>query len=229
MTNVASSAAGYARYFKKIGQDVTALCFVGDGCTADVGFQPLSGAAERGENVLYICYDNEGYMNTGYQKSSTTPLGAWTSTTQVGEVDKGKTTHSKYMPLIMAMHGIPYAATATLSHLEDYAQKLVKAKEAKNRGLSYIHLFAPCPTGWKLATELSIEACRTAVETNYFPLWEVEDGQYRLTYEPKNPRPVKELIDMVRKFSHLKQDEINEIQKQADVRISTIKKLAEIC
>ncbi|MCX6013105.1 MAG: thiamine pyrophosphate-dependent enzyme [Chloroflexi bacterium] len=225
MTNVASSAAGYARYYRKIGKDVTPVCFVGDGCTADVGFQPLSGAAERNENVIYICYDNEGYMNTGYQKSSTTPMGAWTSTTQVGSADRGKPTHAKDMPLIMAMHGLPYMATATLSNLEDYAKKLIKAKEAKKHGLAYIHLFAPCTTGWKLATDVGIEVCRTAVETNYFPLFEVENGEFRFTYLPKEVKPVKNMVKLVRKFSHLTEEDVKELQTRVDKRFNRIKRL----
>lgn len=228
MTNVASSASGYARYYKKIGKDVTPVCFVGDGCSADVGFQPLSGAAERGENIIYICYDNEGYMNTGYQKSSTTPMGAWTSTTQIGSSERGKMNHAKDMPLIMAMHGISYTATATLSHLEDYAEKLLKAKEAKKRGMAYIHLFTPCPTGWKMPTDIGIETCRMAVETNFFPLWEAENDVFHFTYQPKEVKPITDYLKLIRKFSHLNKDEIDELQKQVNVRLSRVQKLAGI-
>ena len=125
MTGVPANATGIARYYRKIGKDITVVCFTGDGGAADVGFQPLSGAAERNENLIYICYDNEGYMNTGIQRSSTTPLGATTTTTPVGEASRGKPTVPKNLPLIMAMHGVPYVATATLSHLEDFAKKLL--------------------------------------------------------------------------------------------------------
>ena len=129
MTGVASSGTGLTRYFKRTGQDATVVCFTGDGCAQDVGFQTLSGAAERNEKMVYICYDNEGYMNTGIQRSSATPFGVSTSTTPSGKVHRGKTTSSKNMPLVMSMHDIPYVATATLSHLEDYAKKLTKARE----------------------------------------------------------------------------------------------------
>ncbi len=229
MTNIASSAAGYARYYRKIGKDVTPVCFVGDGNTADIGFQNLSGAAERGENILYICYDNEGYMNTGYQKSSTTPRGAWTSTTQVGSTGRGKESHAKDMPLLMAMHDVPYVATATLSNLEDYAAKLLKAKEAKKHGLAYIHLYTPCPTGWKLAPDSTIEMCRNAVESNFFPLWEAEYGNVRFTYEPKEATPLKSFIKMARKFSHLSDEDIQSLQEQLEYRYSRLQKLAGVC
>jgi phenylglyoxylate dehydrogenase beta subunit len=229
MTNIASSASGYARYYKKIGKDVTPVCFVGDGNTADIGFQNLSGAAERGENIVYICYDNEGYMNTGYQKSSTTPQGAWTSTTQVGSTGRGKATQSKDMPLLMAMHDIPYVATATLSNLEDFAAKLLKAKEAKKHGLAYIHLYTPCPTGWKLAPDSTIEMCRNAVESNFFPLWEAENGNIRFTYESKEAKPLDSFIKMARKFSHLNDEDIQVLQEQTEKRFARLKKLAGEC
>src|SRR4030042_382554 len=205
MTGVPSSATEIARYFQKIGKDVTVVCFTGDGCAADIGFQPLSGAAERNEHIIYICYDNEGYMNTGYQRSSTTPLGASTSTTPVGSVGKGKPTPAKNVPLLMALHEVPYVATATLSHLEDFAKKLTKAKEKMKEGFSYIHVFSPCVMGWRYNSSLSIEVCRTAVRTNYFPLWEAENGKFRLTQETANPRPAQEFSRMTRKFPHLKE------------------------
>ncbi len=229
MTNIASSAAGYARYYKKIGKDVTPVCFVGDGNTVDIGFQNLSGAAERGENILYICYDNEGYMNTGYQKSSTTPSGAWTSTTQVGSAGKGKSTHAKDMPLLMAMHDIPYTATATLSNLEDYAAKLLKAKEAIKHGLAYIHLYTPCPVGWKLAPDSTIEMCRMAVESNFFPLWEAENGNIHFTYESKEAKPLNTFIKMARKFSHLTDEDVQALQERLEYRYSRLQKLAGTC
>lgn len=227
MTGVASSATGLARYYKKIGKDATIVCFTGDGCAADVGFQPLSGAAERNEHIIYIAYDNEGYMNTGYQRSSTTPLGAWTSTTPVGIASKGKPTPAKNMPLVMAMHGAVYVATATLSHLEDFAKKLVKAKEKKDEGFVYIHVFAPCLMGWRIEPDSSIEVCRMAVRTNYFPLWEAENGKFRLTHEVANPRPVQELTKLIRKFAHLKEADIESLQQVVNKRYALIKALCD--
>jgi pyruvate/2-oxoacid:ferredoxin oxidoreductase beta subunit len=225
MTGVASIATGITRYYKKIGKDATIVCFTGDGCSADIGFQPLSGAAERNEHVIYITYDNEGYMNTGYQRSSTTPLGASTSTTPVGTVGKGKPTPAKDVPLLIAMHGAAYVATATLSHLEDFAKKLARAKEKKNEGFVYLHVFAPCVMGWRINSDTMIEVCRTAVRTNYFPLWEAEKGDFRLTQEVANPRPIQDLTKLIGKFSHLKEAELNSFQKVVDKRYALIKGL----
>jgi len=227
MTGVPSKATGLSRYYNRIGLDATVVCFTGDGCATDVGFQPLSGAAERGEKFIYITYDNEGYMNTGNQRSSATPLGAATTTTPVGKIGRGKPTVSKNMPLIMLMHRPAYMATATLSHLEDFAKKLQKAKEKVKEGFVYLHVFSPCPVGWRISSNLSIEVCRNAVRTNYFPLWEAEEGKPRFTVEIANPKPVTELTKLMRKFSHLKEDGLEELQKAVDERYALIKSLCD--
>jgi phenylglyoxylate dehydrogenase beta subunit len=227
MTNVASSMTGVRRYFRRIGKDVPLIAFAGDGSTVDIGFQNLSGAAERGENFVYICYDNQGYMNTGIQRSGSTPFGAWTTTTPVGGRDRGKTRKGKNVPLIMAFHGIPYAATASPAFLEDYAKKLTKALSIKN-GLAYIHLIIPCNTGWRFPPERSIELARIAVETNLFPLWEAENGQFRLTYRPKRARPIKDYTNLQGRFSHLEHEELNELQKEADWGFSLIENLTKL-
>lgn len=225
MTNVSSSMTGVKRYLQGIGEDVSCVAFVGDGTSADVGFQPLSGACERGENIIHICYDNEGYMNTGVQRSSTTPPGSWTSTTQIGPANRGKKRFPKYMPLVMAMQGATYVATATLSHLEDFAKKLRKAQNVKN-GLSYIHLFCSCPTGWRTKIEDGIEICRLAVETNYFPLWEAEEGVFRFTLHNRKIRPLIELIKLMRRFEHLDEEEIRNLQAMAERRYELIRHLS---
>jgi pyruvate/2-oxoacid:ferredoxin oxidoreductase beta subunit len=227
MTGVASSATGISRYYRKMGKDITVVGFTGDGCAADVGFQTLSGAAERNENFIYMCYDNEGYMNTGIQRSSTTPLGARTTTTPVGDARRGKETTGKNLPFIMAMHKIPYAATATLSHLEDLAEKLLKAKEKKNEGLAFLHIFSPCPTGWGFGTDLSIEICRKAVQTNYYPLWEAERGRFRLSHKIKKPRPLRELVDIIGKFSHLTNEEMDALEKEVAERYALIEGMSQ--
>ncbi len=227
MTGVPSKATGLSRYYNRTGQDATVVCFTGDGCATDVGFQPLSGAAERGEKFIYLAYDNEGYMNTGNQRSSATPLGAATTTTPVGKFSRGKSTVSKNMPLIMLMHRPAYMATATLSHLEDFAKKLQKAKEKKNEGFVYLHVFSPCPVGWRINSNMSIEVCRNAVRTNYFPLWEAEDGKPRFTLEVANPKPITEFTKLMRKFSHLKEDGLAELQKAVDERFALIKSLCD--
>jgi pyruvate/2-oxoacid:ferredoxin oxidoreductase beta subunit len=226
MTSAAANATGLSRYYRKIGQEATVVCFNGDGTAADIGFQNLSGAAERNERFIYICYDNEGYMNTGVQRSSTTPAGARTATTPVGPNRRGKPTRRKNLPLLMAMHWIPYAATATLSHLEDFAEKLIKAKKKKEEGLAYLHLFCPCPTGWGVPSELAIELCRNAVRTNYFPLWEAENGIVRITHEVKKPRPVSEYLEPLKKFSHLTPEEQARIQEDVDFDYAFLRHLA---
>lgn len=225
LTNVAPTMEGVRKYYRQKGKEVEVVAFVGDGATADAGFQSLSGAAERGEKLIYICYDNEAYMNTGVQRSSTTPLGAWTFTTPVGKMRRGKGQTDKYMPLIMALHGIPYSATATLAFLEDFVEKLEKAKELKE-GMAYIHILTPCPTGWRARTDLSIEICRMAVETNYFPLWEWERGSLTFTYEVKNPKPIKDYARLMGRFAHLGEEDLKEWQRRVDARLNLLKRLA---
>jgi pyruvate/2-oxoacid:ferredoxin oxidoreductase beta subunit len=227
MTGVASSATGLTRYYHKAGIDANVVCFTGDGCAQDIGFQTMSGAAERNEKMIYICYDNEGYMNTGIQRSSATPYGASTSTTPVGAASQGKTTAKKDLPMLMSMHDIPYVATATLSHLEDYAQKLVKAKEKSKEGFVYLHVFCPCLVGWKIPMDASIQVCRAAVRTNYFPLWESEDGQYRITQKVAKPKPVEELTKLMGKFKHMRSEELAVLQKMVDKRFNIVQALCE--
>ena len=227
MTGVASSASGLSRAYKRRGKDALIVCHTGDGCSQDIGFQTISGAAERNENIIYITYDNEGYMNTGIQRSSATPYGASTTTSPAGTQSIGKATNAKYMPLIMAMHNIPYTATATLSHLEDYAKKLTMAREKVKEGFVYIHVFCPCMVGWRIPMDSSIQVCRAAVRTNYFPLWECENGQYRITQKVSNPKPVTELIQLIGKYKHLSEEEQKPIQDSADKRFNIIKILCE--
>jgi phenylglyoxylate dehydrogenase beta subunit len=224
MTNLPSTAAGLKRYYRKKGRDVRCVCFAGDGCFADVGFQPLSGAAERGENIIVICYDNEGFMNTGIQRSGTTPYLSWTSTTPVGKAKRGKHVPSKNMPLIMADHEIPYVATATIGYPEDYIRKLRKAMTVTD-GMSYIHLLSPCPTGWKTETNRSIDLSRLAVETNYFPLWECEGGSYRFTQQARKARPAADFLKSMGRFKHLTDEEVETFQGIVDKRFARIQAL----
>lgn len=229
LTNSASMLAGVRRYYQRIGRDVTMLALAGDGGTADVGFQSLSGAAERGEQILYVCVDNEGYMNTGTQRSSTTPYGSWTSTTPVGSVLRGKTRDNKYMPLIMMVHNCEYVATASLAFIEDYHEKLDKAIEASKRGMAYIHVFSPCPTGWRFQPALTIEVSRKAVETNMFPLWEFDyqTGELSFDYPVDNPLPLEEYLSLVGKFSHLDKNQIEHLKGTAALRIEILKGIAK--
>lgn len=203
MTGAAANATGLVRYYNRAGIENTVVCFNGDGTAADIGFGNLSGAAERNEPFIYICYDNEGYMNTGIQKSGTTPYGASTTTTPAAKGSRGKNLRRMNLALKMAMSKIPYAATATLSDLEDLAKKLLKAKEMKKNGFCFLHVFAPCPTGWGYDPALTVEVCRRAVKTNYFPLWEAENGKIRMTKTVSKPKPVAHYLESIKKFKHL--------------------------
>jgi len=227
LTNTASVLTGIKRYYKLKQREINVVAFVGDGATSDVGFQSLSGAAERGENIIYICYDNEGYMNTGIQRSGTTPFGAWTTTSPVGEMVHGKGENSKNMPLIMLDHGVSYVATATVAYLEDYAKKLQKAMAVKD-GMSYIHLYSPCPTGWRSSLDSAIEISRIAVETNFFPLWEAEHGNIHITKEITKPKPISQLVALTGRFSHVNEGDIDHLQKLVDSNIARIKGLASL-
>jgi pyruvate ferredoxin oxidoreductase beta subunit len=191
---------------------VVALAMAGDGGTADIGIQALSGAFERGHNFVYICTDNEAYMNTGIQRSSSTPFGAATTTSPVGRVRMGQITWKKNMPAIAAAHNIPYVATACPSYPIDLVQKVKKAADIE--GPAYVHILSVCPTGWRSATELSIKLGRLAVETGIFPLYEVERGQYRLNMDFPKLKPIKEYTKLQGRFRHLTDEMIGEIEKR---------------
>lgn len=225
LTNTSSMLAGIRRYYKRIGRDVTMLALAGDGGAADVGFQSLSGAAERGEQILFICIDNEGYMNTGTQRSGTTPYGAWTSTTPVGEAFRGKTRDAKPLALIMVMHNCEYVATASMAFMEDYYSKLGKAIEASKKGMVFIQVFSPCPTGWRFPTGRVIEVSRRAVETNMVPLWEFsrEEGRIRFTRSVENPLPVESYLSLVGKYRHLDNDQKEHIQRRVNEMVQILK------
>jgi len=229
LTNTASMLAGARRYYNRIGRDVTMLAIAGDGGTADVGFQSLSGAAERGEQMVYICVDNEGYMNTGVQRSSTTPYGSWTSTTPVGSVLRGKTRDAKPLPIIMMMHNCEYVATASTAFMEDYYRKLEKAIAASKRGMAYVHVFSPCPTGWRFPAAQLIEVGRKAVESNMVPLWEYEHqtGRLSFTHPVDNPVPVREYLMLIGKYRHLDENQIDHIQKAVDAGVRMLGQFAE--
>jgi pyruvate ferredoxin oxidoreductase beta subunit len=191
---------------------IVTLAMGGDGGTADIGFQALSGALERGHNFLYVCTDNEAYMNTGIQRSSSTPFGASTTTSPVGKVQMGQMTWKKNMPAIVAAHNIPYVATACPSYPIDLVQKVKKAADIE--GPAYVHILSVCPTGWRSAPELSIKLGRLAVETGVFPLYEVERGQYRLSIDFPKLKSVKEYIKPQGRFRHLTDEMIGEIEKR---------------
>jgi len=185
--------------------------WAGDGGTFDIGLQSLSGAAERNEDFIYICNDNEGYMNTGTQRSSATPWLAWTTTTPV---QQPKENPKKDMMAIMADHRIPYAATATIAYPEDFFRKMEKAKRI--RGTRFIHLLSPCPPGWKIPSELAVRISRLAVRSRVFPLYEIENGRSYILQEESHVVPVKEYLKLQGRFSHLTDQEIERIQERVD-------------
>jgi pyruvate ferredoxin oxidoreductase beta subunit len=184
----------------------------GDGGTSDIGLQALSGAMERGTNFTYFCWDNEAYMNTGIQRSSATPYGAMTTTSPPGKKSIGQPTWKKDMVAIAVAHDIPYVATASPSYLFDLYFKVRKALETP--GPAYISVLSVCPTGWRSATDVSVRLGRLAVETGVFPLYEVVEGKYRLTVEVPKMRPVKDYIKPQGRFRHLRDPEVEFIQKQ---------------
>jgi len=226
LTNTASMLSGLKRYYNRIGRDdVMMLALAGDGGTVDVGFQSLSGAAERGEQMLYVCVDNEGYMNTGMQRSGSTPFGSWTSTTPVGAALHGKTQDAKNLPVIMMMHGCAYVATASLGFMADYYRKLDKAIAAAKRGLAYLHVYSPCPSGWRFASSDTIEVCRKAVESNFVTLWEYEPGRgLEFTHGIDDPLPVERYLELIGKFRHLTPEQTAHIQATVEERVELLKK-----
>ncbi len=200
----------------------TVLAWAGDGGTFDIGLQALSGAAERNEDFIYVCYDNEAYMNTGIQRSSATPLLTWTTTTPFQQT---KAEAKKDIMEIMAAHRIPYAATASIAFPEDLFHKMKKAKEIK--GFRFVHILSSCPTGWRLPSQLSIKVSRLAVLTRIFPLYEIENGErYFINLKPEF-RSVKEYLELQGRFSHLTEEEMKVIQMNVEKNWQRLLKKAE--
>jgi len=199
---------------RKPDKKVNVVASAGDGGTSDIGLQALSGALERGHDFLYICWDNEAYMNTGIQRSSATPYGASTTTAPAGKRSIGQVTWKKNMPLIAAAHNIPYVATACPSYPFDLMDKV--AKGAAVDGPAYVHIFSVCPTGWRSPVEKTIEIGRLAVQTGVFPLYEIEDGKYRLNVNVAKRKPVEEYLKPQGRFRHLSEKERKYIQDRVD-------------
>jgi pyruvate/2-oxoacid:ferredoxin oxidoreductase beta subunit len=191
--------------------ETTVVTWAGDGGTFDIGFQALSGAVERNEDFIYVCYDNEAYMNTGVQRSSSTPYGAWTTTTPGAEWKKMR---KKNIVEALVAHRIPYAATANIAFPEDLVRKVQKAKGLK--GSRFIHIYASCPTGWRIPSEMSVKIARMAVQTNIFPLYEVENGvKYTINYKPKEYL-VREYFKLQGRFRHLTERDLDQIQEMVN-------------
>jgi pyruvate/2-oxoacid:ferredoxin oxidoreductase beta subunit len=191
--------------------DSTVVVWGGDGATADIGFAGVSAAAERNEDIVYVLNDNEAYMNTGVQKSGATPEGAWTTTTA------SKRGPKKELAEILAAHGVPYVATlaaGSLPMLRDFRAKVTRAAEIE--GFRFLHVLGACPPGWRYPTEQSVEIVRLAVESRYFPLWEQDHGERRLTYQPRHPVPLREFVTAQGRFAHLPPAAIDAMQAQVD-------------
>jgi pyruvate ferredoxin oxidoreductase beta subunit len=203
---------------------ITVVAMGGDGATCDIGLQALSGALERGHNFIYVCFDNEAYMNTGIQRSSATPFGASTSTSPTGKKSIGQITWKKNMPAIAAAHDIPYVATACPSYPFDLFDKIKRAKEIE--GPAYIHVYSVCPTGWRSAPELSVQLGRLAVETGIFPLYEIDHGRYKLSMEFSPLRPITEYTKLQGRFRHLTADVLQQIQDKVVQKYEELRKKA---
>ena len=231
--NVAATISGVEtayRAFKKKGkikEDIKFIAFGGDGGTYDIGIQSLSGALERGHNMVYVCYDNEAYMNTGIQRSGATPYGASTTTAPAGKVKHGKEQFRKDLTAIAAAHHIPYVAQATISNWNDLVKKAEKAFSTE--GPCFLNVLCPCPRGWRFPNEKTIEIAKLAVDTGFWPLYEVEGGKWRFTYKPKQRKPIIEWIKSQGRYAHLLKEEnkpiIENIQKEIDKEWEYLEKM----
>lgn len=208
--STAAVATGIAAGLKALNRKHLSVGFAGDGGTADIGIQALSGAIDRGEKFIYICTDNEAYMNTGIQKSGLTPFGSSTTTTPAGKVIRGNIKPKKNMFEIVAAHGIKYAATASVGYLEDFMNKVQKAKEAD--GPAYIHVFSPCPTGWGHEADQTIALAKEVVDNGLWYLAEYENGKFSLNKKPDLSSDVRPYLKEQARFKHLKDEDIQIIE-----------------
>lgn len=205
--NAAATISGVETMYRalkkkgKIDKEIKFVAIGGDGGTYDIGFQSLSGAMERGHDMLFLCYDNGAYMNTGIQRSSATPIGADTTTSPAGDVIPGKLQPRKNLTRIMAAHGIPYVAQTTPAHWRDAITKFKKAFEIK--GPKFINVLSPCNRGWRSRTDDAILLSRLAVDTCYWPLYEIENGITKINYEPKEKKPIEEFLKPQGRFKHM--------------------------
>lgn len=210
--------------------DCTVVGFAGDGGTADIGIQALSGAIDRNDDVLYICYDNEAYMNTGIQKSSLTPFGAKTTTTPAGKNSHGCLTQKKNVFEIIAAHGLPYAATASVGYMNDFLKKLERAKGI--RGTRFIHVIAPCPTGWGAPESKMVDLARDVVDCGLWYLAEYEGeqesgvpgGKFTLNRKPREFTSVRDYLKSQGRFRALSDEEISLVERSRDAKWEMIER-----
>ena len=222
--NVAATMSGVETTYRalkkkgKIKEDIKFLAVGGDGGTYDIGLQSLSGMLERGHRIVYVCYDNEAYMNTGIQRSGATPHGASTTTAPAGKVKTGKAEFRKDLTAICAAHHIPYAAQATISNWNDLVTKAQKAFAAE--GPAFLNILAPCPRGWRYPQETAIDISKSAIDTGFWPLYEIENGVLNITYKPKERKPITEWLKSQGRYKHLFKPEnkslIDTIQNNVD-------------
>ena len=219
--STASMLSGVAAGAKARGmEDYHVIGFAGDGGTADIGLQALSGAIDRNDPVIYVCYDNEAYMNTGIQKSGLTPVGATTTTSPAGKNESGEIRPKKSMFEIVAAHNIEYAATCSVGYPRDYIKKIEKASRVK--GAAYIHVYAPCPTGWGHPTDQTIALAKEAVDCGLWYLAEYEKGDFKLNKRPKEFADVGGHLKKQARFRHLSDREIQDIEQHRDARWETM-------
>lgn len=224
-SGVASALKALRRKGRYDSNDTKIVILGGDGGTSDIGFQSLSGALERNHDFVYICFDNEAYMNTGIQRSSSTPAGAWTTTSPISTNDKtGKKDPKKDLVAIVANHSIPYVATATPANHLDLMNKVRRA--ANSPGPAFVHVLSPCPTGWKMPTAGTIDVCKLAVKTNIYPLYEIVDGKHVMTTLNKKPLPVEDYLKVQGRFKHLSPEQVDIIQQEIDDRYKELVALA---
>ncbi len=210
---VAAMASGVEAATRKKGRDTRIISIAGDGGTFDIGFQGLSGMLERGHRVTHVCVDNECYANTGVQRSSATPYGAWTTFSPNGKESFGKGEWKKPIGEIVAAHRIPYVASATIGYPQDLYAKVKKALENQP---SFLHILSPCPTGWKFDSSLSVKLSRLAVETGMWMLYEYEGGKLKINKKIDKRKPVEEYLKLQGRFKHLQEPQIKHIQQVAD-------------
>lgn len=219
----ASTASGIKAGFEIQGKDVNVVAWAGDGGTYDIGIQALSGAAERNEDLIYVCYDNEAYMNTGVQRSGSTPYKAWTTTTPVAHP---KERPKKDLISIMAAHRIPYVATTSVAFPEDVVKKFERAKKIK--GTRFILILCPCPPGWKSNPKDTVELAKLAVDSRVFPMIEIENGvNWKLSRKPKKDIKVGDYLKLQGRFRHLSEEDVDEIQKNVDEEWERLMKKVE--
>lgn len=225
--STAAVASGIYAGSKSLGlKNSHVVCFAGDGGTADIGLQALSGAIDRGDKIIYICYDNEAYMNTGVQQSSLTPYGAKTTTTPAGDRIHGSTNVKKDMFDIVAAHKIVYAATASVGNIPDYIRKVEKA--SKTNGTSYIHVSAPCPTGWGIESCDTVQIAKDALNCGLWFLAEYENNEYKINRQIKEFTAVKDYLKKQSRFKHLTDEDIKIIEEQRDKKWADLKKKAAL-